>query len=237
MTRKTFLASLAVGLVLASASGLRAEFISGSGGLNNLGSFSGTVSYSFTDSSSATLEFSLTNTSPAANGGFLTAFAFNNPSNLITGVTLTSLDNTNFGLLGGSGFQDGVNGSPFGQFDIGASTGSNWEGGGNPSLGLGVGASATFTFHLTGSGLDGLTVTSFFNTLSVGPGDGEGPQPFVARFRGFSDEGSDKVPGHIDNEDEVTTQKDSPEPASMVLCGVGLGGLLGGAYLKKRKRS
>jgi hypothetical protein len=39
-----------------------------------------------------------------------------------------------------------------------------------------------------------LTDQSFVSVLSVGPGVGEGPQFFVARFRGLIDDGSDKFP-------------------------------------------
>src|SRR5262245_65836718 len=113
----------------------------------------------------------------------------------MTGVTMDS-SNANYGLLGSAPFHNGAKGSPFGHFDFGAGTGGSFEGGGNPSKGLAVGHSATFTFALTGTGLDGLTAASFFSSHSVPPGQGEGPEAFVARFRGFSPEGSDKVPGH-----------------------------------------
>jgi hypothetical protein len=160
---------------------------------SNLGDFTGTLNYVVTDSGHAQLIVSLTNTSPAANGGFLTAFVFNNPGDLITGVSLT--DPAFKATLA----NDAINGSPFGQFDIAASIAGNpkssFTDGGNPSSGIGVGQSDTFTFDLTGSNLDSLTTASFLAELSGGPGDGSGDEWFVARFRGFLNGGSDKVPG------------------------------------------
>ena len=83
--------------------------ISGTGAL---GSFTGDFTY---DNVFSQLVVTLTNTSPVANGGFLNAFAFNNPSGLITGVpTFTSPDNPNFNLLGGASFDNTIAAQPFG---------------------------------------------------------------------------------------------------------------------------
>jgi PEP-CTERM motif-containing protein len=215
----------------------RADSISGSGGLNNLGSFTGTIDYSFTDAANATLAIQLTNTTAAA-GGFLTGFAFNNPDDLITGIALSST-NPNFTYLGGTAFQTLVPANPYGQFDLGASTGTSWEGDGDPSRGIAVGDSATFTFTLEGNSLDTLTTQSFLSTLSTPPGDGEGVQAFVARFRGLADGGSDKVVGAATgggievvtttgNPDPplATTTPHAPEPGSLTLAGIGLSCLM-----------
>jgi hypothetical protein len=189
-----------------------------------LGDFTGSFDFSATNDTTATITVVLTNTSPAANGGFLTAFAFNNPSDLITGAALTtSSPASNFVLIGGptygGDFQDDVDGEPFGDFDIGASTdsvGGSWAGGGAPSLGLGVGVTGTFTFGVTGSGFLGLSTEDFAYELSEG-----GPKFawFVARFRGFNDGESDKVPV-------------VPEPTTMVISGLFL---LGAGIFVRRK--
>jgi hypothetical protein len=95
---------------------------------------------------------------------------------------------------------------------------------GPPSKGIGVGQSAIFKFNLTGHNLNMLTEDSFVFTRSVGPGDGQGDKFFVARFRGFNDEGSDKVPA----------VPHAPEPAGLLLGAVGAAGLLGGAWRQRR---
>lgn len=192
-------------------------------GTGTLGHYTGSFSYSSTSATEATITFSILNTSPALNGGFLTAIVFNNPDDLITGVSLSSAP-TNFQLLGAAGFSNGINASPYGQFDIGASTSSSFQGGGAPSNGLGVGVSGSFEFQLTGTLLDTLAKSDFYTERSVPPGIGEGRQFFAARFRGFLDEGSDKVPATLDN----------PEPSTLTLAGIGAIVLIGG-YRRKNK--
>jgi hypothetical protein len=62
--------------------------ISGNG---TLGSFVGNISYNPT---AAELTVELTNTSPVDNGGYITAFAFNNPSDGFISITDVSLSST-----------------------------------------------------------------------------------------------------------------------------------------------
>ncbi len=227
--------ALCVFALFCAGPAVRAEPIYGNDGTEGLGRFEGTFTYAPTDGASATLAIQLTNTSELTNGGFLTAFDFNNPGGKITGATLAS-SNPHFALMGAPGFADGISAAPFGQFDLGASsTGGQFLGGGNPNHGIPAGGSASFTFALTGSGLDGLTEQSFFDEFSSPPGDEDFRKAFfVARFRGFEDGGSDKVPGEPGGGGGTISL--TPEPSTFVLAAASLAGLLGYGWRGARVR-
>src|SRR5262245_37095546 len=87
----------ATAILIVTMNAARADFITIGSTIAGLGTFTGHIEYNAVDASHATLLVQLTNTSPAANGGYLTAFVLNNPLNLITGATL-SADNTNFNM-------------------------------------------------------------------------------------------------------------------------------------------
>jgi hypothetical protein len=147
-----------------------------------------------------TFTITLTNTSPAANGGFLTAVAFNlSPGTTVNNFTTT---NANFALFGPAptGWSGSV--SPDGsRTHLVSATGDDYNGGGNPSGGAGTGSTVTFT--LTLASLNGNTEASVFNSILV-------------RMRGFQNGGSDK---------DALTVTEVPEPASMLLLGTGLVGV------------
>jgi hypothetical protein len=182
-------------------------------GLEGVGAYTGYLTYNCTGET-ATVTVDLQNTSLY---GYLTAFAFNNPANLITGVELTASSFFHF-VLGKPDFEAEVNAPPIGTFDIGASTSSKWLGGGNPDTGIPAkGGLGTFTFTLTGTHLDDLTALSFGEALnSMG-------YVFAARFRG--DGISDKVVAGVD--------PPVPLPSTVVLLGSGLLGLAGWRRFRK----
>ncbi|MCX8022294.1 MAG: PEP-CTERM sorting domain-containing protein [Syntrophorhabdaceae bacterium] len=174
-----------------------------------LGDFIAEFTYNLFTPSAAELNILFKNTSPQANGGFLTGFVFNNPNNFITNVSMTS-SNPFFSLLGGPSFKDTISASPFGKFDIGAAVGGDFLGGGKPSFGIPVGGSASFKFSFEGTNLDKIDTSSFIQAKSS---EGEF---MIARFRGFNDGGSDKVPANVIK---------VPEPEIVFLLGFGLLGL------------
>jgi hypothetical protein len=184
----------------------KAAFITNGISTESLGTFSGSLSLATVDADTATLTISLTNTSPAANGGFITAFVFNNPGDAFTiayGSSTLATFNTPF--INGN---NAVGANPFGKFDCGVSTGGDFEGGGSPNGGVGVGNSATWVFSVTGAGAGSLTDTDFINALSI-PKKNK-PSLFMAvRFKDFEDDGSDKVGG-------ITTNV-VPAPAGLIL--------------------
>ena len=149
----------------------------------------------------------LTNTSPAANGGFITADAFNLTAGTV--VLSTTSSNTNFTFSQGV-----ISASPFMDRNALFSTGGAFEGGGTPSLGIGVGQSATFT--LTLASLMGNTETSIFTSEAI-------------RFRGFNNGFSDKTMVSITTPPPAAI----PEPTTMLLLGSGLAGVA--ARMRRRK--
>lgn len=160
-----------------------------------LGNFTGTLQYDYLVGNMGLLTVMMTNNSDESNGGWITGFIFN---------FATSDENAVAELADATHpFENapGQNGAPYGDpFMGGAALGGNWQGGGDPSLGIGVGESGTFSFDINATDADLLTAGSFLQ----GPYDFN----FLVRFRGFENEGSDKVPA-------------VPAPGALALLGLG----------------
>jgi hypothetical protein len=102
---------------------------------------------------------------------------------------------------------------PFGMFDIAALTGSNLNGG-SVNDGIGMGETFKFEFGLSGLGMDSLDEDSFLELLSDATKENVAAVPFLVRFQGTTDGGSDVgVPGGETQGSEV------PEPGTWALIG------------------
>jgi len=152
---------------------------------NTGSSFSGSINYAFDGGSLGTLTIILTNTTPESVGGYLTGFVFDiATADAGASVALSSATNANFLDTGPQ------TASPFGDFDAGAALNANWAGGGNPSdgipaiMGMNAGTTETFVFDITATDAATLSALSFL---------GDSGDWFAVRFRGLSNDGSDKL--------------------------------------------
>lgn len=191
-----------------------------SGSHGTLGQYSGSMSWSHVSGNTATLTVSLTNLASTAAGGKLTGFVFGTPSvaGLTYKLTTVPANNSAWKIAVGRG----AAAQPFGNYQMGAALGGDWNGGGSPNAGIGVGQTGTWVFTITGgeSTLATLAASNFWHaTNEFG---------FVARFKGFNDGGSDKTPGQISPPEELTVV---PVPAPVLFAGVGL---IAGVVVRRR---
>ncbi len=244
--RPGLVAAIAAMAFATSGNSARADIIDISGGTGQPGAFSGTIEVKHTPgSSTAQIIVTLTNESPEANGGFITGFAFNDPSsanggdiNKVTGFTqvydpegappanymsLLGVNSSNNRLFGNS-----ISGSPYGNFDLGAAVGGDLLGGGAPQPGVEVNQTGTFTFTVTGWNLQNLSAESILGTPSSG-----GTASFMVRFRGFNDNDSDKL--------VIGTKTPPgggggavPAPPGVVLAGLGIASCLFGRVFRRK---
>lgn len=210
MKARSTVAACVVSSAMLAPSVARADVVQiashGPGSTEGLGAFEGTLEYIAQTATTGVLTVSLTNTSPAENGGRITGFVLRIDS-VDTGASAT-LDSATHAFVDlGTG-----SASPFGAFDAGAALGGSWNGGGNPNGGIAVGATGVFTFDIFASDAASLTAGSFIS-------EGE-PYAMVVRLRGFADGGSDKVPAVL-----------VPGPAAAAVIGAGV--VLAGARRRR----
>jgi MYXO-CTERM domain-containing protein len=153
-----------------------------------LGAFVGTLNYTFLGGTTGTLDVTLTNTTDASIGGYLTAFMFRPPPELgAFGCSLTSSS-----VAAMTNIPAGSGGSPFpGSWIGGAGTGGSWLAGGAPGGAIGVGQTGMFSFTITGANASMLSSDAFVSGSLVSD-----PYAFIVRFRGMENGGSDKVPAN-----------------------------------------
>lgn len=167
----------------------------------NLGTFIGTLNYTFLGGTSGNLDVSLTNTTPSATGGFITAFMFRPPPEL--GAFTSVLTASDYAAM--TNIPAGASGAPFpGTWLGGAGTGGSWLSGGSPNGGVPIGATGHWSFTITGANASQLSSDSFVSGDKVSD-----PYAFIVRFRGMNDDGSDKVPAN-----------QLPSPGAMALIGI-----------------
>ena len=171
----------------------------------NLGTLTGTLNYTFLGGTSGNLDVTLTNTTPSATGGYITAFMFRPPPEL--GAFTSVLTASDYAAM--TNIPAGASGAPFpGIWLGGAGTGGSWLSGGSPNGGVPIGSTGHWSFTITGANASQLTSDSFVSGDKVSD-----PYAFIVRFRGMNDDGSDKVPAN---------QLPSPGVAALL----GLSGLL-----------
>ena len=164
--------------------------------------------------SGSLLTITLTNTSPASNGGFIVADAFNLPYGV--SASLVSTTDPDFDTF----LEGSVSTPPFGYrtdiISLGGDSSTAFTGAdGSPLAGIGVWQMATFKFYLSSVGVN---ETDVFDSELV-------------RFKDFTDGGSDKTGVHVTGSDGPPAAV--PEPATLLLVGPGMAGIV---WLRHRRR-
>lgn len=181
-----------------------------------LGRFTGTVAYTFLGGSSGRLDVSLTNTTDASLGGYITAFMFRTSPSV--GTVTSMLSTWDNGL--DTNIPASTSGAPWdgtGSWIGGAGLTSSWLAGGSPVNGIAVGQTGNWSFAITSASASMLTAVSFVaNTINTDT------YAFIVRMRGLTlpdgSDGSDKIPA-----------RDLPAPGAVALLGL--------ASLVSRRRS
>lgn len=219
---------------------------------NGLGSFTGSLAVANTTvggSVQSTLTFTLNNTTGGSTGGPITGFAFNDPTpgvgGRINAVTLSSVieksgatatDRTgSYQVFGGTGFYNGVPGSPYGKFDVGVGNGSTLQNGnGGASSAIDAGRSGVFTMTVKWDAGSNANPTAGDFLAATSTGGSQAGVGLVVRFQNFyigCSTQTDTVP--------FTTwppppPKNVPAPPGVLLGLIGLGGCVFGRAFRRR---
>lgn len=177
---------------------------------SNLASFTGTVSTTVIDSLHSQVTVTVTNTSNPVGGGYLTGIVIANENQF--GSLIINLLSVTDGDFSDTSVEAA---SPFGSFKGGAALGASWSGGGTPSAGTAPGSTVSFTFAVNGNGAGFIPAASYISAVN-------GDQQMVLRFRGFNNDGSDKVP---------TMAVPLPTPGASAMA------LVGGLMFARRRRA
>jgi len=214
-------ASFAIAVLLWSGGAAATTMVSFSvDGQNDPGVVTADVTLEY-DELTGTLDVAITNTA-AVEAGFITGFAFNLPD-AVGGVSSFSASGT--GSDAAWSVLDPPGNAPGGYvFELGAGTGPNIAGGGNPAQGIALGDTGEFVFVFSGTDLGLLTVSNFLGEASAGA---SGPADFGVRFQGLSTDAGSDFAIHTPGEFPPSV----PEPhLGMIL------GLTGLAVMGRRRR-
>lgn len=167
---------------------------------NGKGHFLGALQYTVIDATHARLDVQLQNTTDPSRRGYITAFAFGNPSGLITGVSILFNNSGGMDLIGGPTYSGGIDclnaTTGWGNADIGLSLSDDWNTAGYlPAIRRGIrnGKTVAFQLALVGTSLNTLSEASFHSKTT----SGTTPVFFPVHFRWLDDEqtiaGDDRV--------------------------------------------
>ena len=185
--------------------------------------------YSSSSSTDGKIDITIQNTS-ADPYGILTGFTFNSPDEITSVTNFTAKDNNDVTLTTWNyTYDEGGVDTPgsYGLFDVAGRTGTNLNGG-DPNDGIDPNLTFSFSFTITGSGLDQLTENSFLSEYSDPQNKNSDIQYFLARFQ--------RVAGEDLDYSDVAIPNPIPEPATLILLGTGLIGLAGASRKKIMKK-
>lgn len=174
-----------------------------------LGAFTGTLDYTYLGGTSGKLDVTLTNTTAASIGGYITAFMFRTSEQY--GLVTASLTNSDYAAM--TNIPAGASGSPFpGTWIGGAGTGGSWLAGGSPNGGVAIGATGHWSFSITSANANILSSDAFVSGDLISDA-----YAFVVRFRGMA-----MQPNGSDSDKVPANQLPAPGAAALI----GLSGLL-----------